>query len=112
MVANVTFNPLLTTTSLGTFSVTSDGLFQGSMMDDPAVRYAIAGGVLASSETIPMWGGVGIYENVAPTTGFDVSLGGQVGRATSLASTKALTGFSIFNQASNWITTPQPHVPL
>lgn len=112
MVNSVSFNPMLTSNALGSFSVQSDGLVQGTAFDDPAVRFALAGGYLAASETLPMWGGVGIYENVAPFGGFDVSLGGQIGRATSIASTKALTGFSVFNQAHAWITTPQSQVPL
>lgn len=111
MVNAVTINPLLTTNALGSFSAQSDGLWQGTAYDDPAVRYALAGGYLAASETLPMWGGVGIYENVSPTTNFDYSLGGQVGRATSLASTKALSGFAVFNQAHAWINTPQSTVP-
>lgn len=107
--STISFNPLLTTTAAGTFSVQSDGLVQGTAYDDPAVRNFLAGGLLASAETLPMWGGVGIFEDVAPSSGFDVSLGGQLGRATGLSS---LTGFSVFNQAHNWVTTPQSHVPL
>jgi hypothetical protein len=113
MVSTVNINPLLTTTAAGGFSVQSDGLFQGTAMDDPAVRNALAGGYLAADETIPMWGGVGIYEFIAPTPGHDYTMGGQVGRATSMGNTaKGLTGFSVFNQAHAWITSPQSRVPL
>lgn len=111
MANSISINPVLTTTSYGTFSVQSDGLFQGTAFDDPAVRNALAGGVLSVSETLPMWGGVAIYESVAPAAGFDVSLGGQIGRALSLTGSKALTGFSVFNQAHGWITSPQSPVP-
>jgi hypothetical protein len=113
MVATINFNPLLTTTAAGGFSVQADGLFQGTAFDDPAIRNALAGGLLATSETLPMWGGVGIYENVSPSAGFDVSMGGQLGRATSITGgSKNLTGFSVFNQAHAWITSPQSRVPL
>lgn len=105
----ISFNPVLTTNTFGTFSVQSDGLFQGTAMDDPAVRNALSGGVLASSETLPMWGGVGIYEDVSPASGLDASMGGLIGRATSVTN---LTGFAVFNQAHHWITSPQSPVPL
>ena len=62
--ANISLNPLQVTSAPGTFGVQSEGYIQGVAMDDPAVRYALAGGVLATAETIPMWGGVGIFENV------------------------------------------------
>lgn len=120
MTAQVPFNPMVTTNGLGSFNVSSGGFIQGIQLDDPAVRNALAGGVLADSETIPMWGGVGIYELVAgdstiylgnanPPLG---NLGGQVGRATALTGSKALTGFSVFNQAHGMINTPQSPVPL
>lgn len=109
--ANISFNPVISTNFPGTFFVSSDGYVQGTFMDDPAVRYALSGGVLASTETIPMWGGVALAEKVpAPvssTTPAD-ELGTIVTRATSQAT---LTAFSVFNQSSNWVTTPQSRVP-
>lgn len=105
--ANVSFNPVTTTNGAGSFSVQSDGFIQGSFFDDPAIRYEMAGGVLATTETVPMWGGVPIFENLnAP--GSDV-LGNTVGRATTLSN---ITGWTVFNQASNMVTTPQSPVPL
>jgi len=117
---NITINPALTTNALGSFNVSSEGYVQGTMLDDPSARYALAGGVLASSETIPMWGGVGIYEFVAGGSNNYVGnpggpagvQGGQVGRATALTGSKALTGFSVFNQAHAMINSPQSPVPL
>src|SRR5487761_2489213 len=111
MSAQISFNPGLTTNALGSFSIQSDGMVQGVATDDPAIRNELSGGVLASTETLPMWGGVGIYENI-PVSGNNGTLGGNIGRATSVSSTKALTGFSVFNQAHNWITTPQSPVPM
>ena len=109
MPANIAFNPLLVTTAQGTFSVTTDGYVQGLMMDDPAVRYALAGGVLSASETLPMWGGVAIYEDIPGAAGLpNQSMGSPVGRAANLA---AIAGFSVFNQASNWVTSPQSEAP-
>ena len=107
MSSQISINPLLTTNALGSFSTQSDGYVQGIALDDPSVRNYLAGGVLANAETLPMWGGVGIYEAI-PAGGSSV-LGSVIGRATSLA---ALTGFSVFNQAHAGITTPQSPVPL
>jgi len=109
MSAQVSFNPVLTTTASGSFNVTSDGYIQGTAQNDPAVRYQLAGGTLATSETKPMWGGVGISENVPAG-----SLGGSIVRATSLTQTSngGLNGFSVFDQDNAMTTTPQSPVPL
>lgn len=118
MVATIPLNPTLTSNAAGSFGVSWDGLIQGTVMPDPSTRFAEAGGILASTETIPMWGGVGIYEDVppavsSPSPGTPFALGGNVGRAVSLLSTtKGLTGFSSFNQAYGMINSPESPVPL
>jgi hypothetical protein len=118
MANSVSFNPMLTTTNIGGFSVQSNGLVQGVAMDDPAVRYALAGGVLATNETLPMWGGVGIYANTpalgSTSTSVGPELGPVVGRATTVTAnaSKQLLGFSTFNQATAWINWPQSNVPI
>jgi hypothetical protein len=109
MASNVSFNPLLMTTAQNTFNVSSEGYVQGVAMDDPAVRYALAGGILNATETLPIWGGVGIYEYIPGAAGAPADqLGSLVGRATTLG---ALKGFAVFNQAHAWITTPQSQCP-
>ena len=112
----ISFNPSLTTNAAGGFTVQSEGYVQGSAMDDPAVRFALAGGLIAATETLPMYGGLAIYEDVAGPATYNGSvmpgtgtLGGLVGRATSLAT---ITGFSVFNQASSWIQLPGSEVPV
>lgn len=119
MSANITFNPVVTTNAAGSFNTQSDGFIQGQAMDDPSTRYRLASGVLASTETTVMWGGVGIYNDVPgpnPTVGSPLPqsvLGGNLGRATTLAANaKQLTGFSVFDQAHNMINSPQSPVPL
>jgi len=107
MTANIGFNPYTTTTALGGFSIQSDGYIQGTMLDDPSSRNYLAGGVLANSETIPMWGGVALYEDIALTNN-QTPLGPNVGRSTSVAT---IQGFSLFNQAIHWLTTPQSQCP-
>jgi hypothetical protein len=101
------FNPMLTNSAAGLFLATTDGLVQGAVMDDPAARYQLAGGILALTETLPMWGGVGIQEDI-PFNNNLTGLGPSLQRATTLAN---LTGFSTFNQAHAWISSPQSECP-
>jgi hypothetical protein len=111
MSGSIAFNPMATTTFNGGFSYQSNGLVQGVAMDDPAVRFALAGGVLAADETTPMWGGVGIYAHVPPAA--SDTLGTIVGRAANLTpyAAKQMVGFSVVNQATAWLTTPQSPAP-
>lgn len=118
----IQLNPNISTVAQGTFGVQWDGLVQGTAYPDPSTRYALATGILSNSETIPMWGGVGIYEDVPPAvTGVGLNsalstpgaLGGNIGRAIGIAvsgGTKNLTGFSVFDQAYGMINTPQSPV--
>lgn len=114
----ISINPAITTNAAGLFSVTENGLVQGTAFDDPATRFALAGGILDPTQTLPMWGGVGIYENLPlATAGASTAsdtFGGYVGRATSITANaaKSLTGFSVFDQAHAGITSPQSTVPL
>lgn len=116
MTTNISFNPYVQTAGNGgLFNVSADGLRQGTAYPDPATRYALRGGILASSETLPMWGGVGVYMDVPNGTVGDpnVSLGLTMGRAVSLTDTsKPLAGFSVFDQAYGMVTSPQSPVPL
>jgi len=109
MASNISFNPVLTTVAAGTFTVQTDGFMQGVFLDDPAIRNELVQGILATTETLPMWGGIAIYENIPGVSGGPAdNLGSVIGRATSNA---AIAGFSTFNQASNFITTPQSEAP-
>lgn len=117
MANTVTVNPMLTSNAAGSFSTQSAGLVQGVYMDSPNARFTLAGGILATNETLPMWGGVGIYANVpalgSTSTSAGNELGTIVGRATTVTAnaSKQLLGFSTFNQATAWISTPQSPVP-
>lgn len=116
MSAQISFNPQLSTNAAGTFGVQWDGLIQGTAFPDPAVRYALSSGYLASTETLPMWGGVAISEDIPAITGSvpNAALGGSVIRANDYPGTDAgsLTGFSVFDQAYGMVNTPQSPVPL
>ena len=110
---NITINPALTTNAAGSFNVTSVGLVQGTAYPDPSARFTLNQGVVAGTETIPMWGGVGVYEDVpGGTLNPSVPLGSVLGRASALTGSKALAGFSVFDQAYAMIDSPQSPVPL
>jgi hypothetical protein len=106
---SININPSVQTNFAGTFSVQSDGYIQGLFMDDPAVRYALAGGPLGPDETLPMWGGVAILDSIGGGSAQASALGNIVTRAADYAH---VTGFSVFNQNASAIVTPQSGVPL
>lgn len=105
--ANLSLNPMGTTNAAGSFGITSDGYIQGVAMDDPANRFNLVGGTVASTETTPLWGGVAIAEMIPGTKSRPT--GSNIRRATSVAD---LEGFTVFNQAHNGLTTPNSPVPL
>lgn len=110
---SITLNPIVTTNARGSFGTTWAGLIQGTAFADPSTRNALAGGVLASTETLPMWGGVGISENVPASPLVPAgTFGGAIKRANLLTGSQALTGFSVFDQNHSAINTPQSPVPL
>lgn len=113
MSATISINPYATTVAKGMFNNTAQGMRQGTAFPDPATRNAQRTTQLASTETLPMWGGVGVYENIPGVpNGPNASLGPIVGRADSLAGAKALAGFSVFDGAYGMVTTPESPVPL
>lgn len=119
MVANLNFNPMINSNAAGTFGVHWDGLIAGTAYPDPATRFGLASGWLSDLETIPMWGGVAVSEQVplpqgAPPMTPDPALQGAIRRATNLGpagTALSLTGISVFNQAYGMINSPQQPVP-
>lgn len=107
MAANISFQPYATTNVVGSFSVQSDGYVQGVALDDPSVRNYLNGGPLATTETLPMWGGVAVSESIPAATA-NTSVGNTISRATAVAN---INGFSVFNQAAAWITSPTSECP-
>ena len=120
MSALISLNPMQTTNASGLFNTNSAGFTQGDAQDDPAVKFALAGGILSTSATTPIWGGIPIQEfsavgqngqgtlsgNVQPGT---ATLGSSVLQATGSANP---TGIAVYNQAYAGITTPQSTAPL
>lgn len=103
--------PNLTTSGQGLFNgASSDGYIQGQAMPDPATRFALRGGIVAASETVPMWGGIGVAAAISPisATGPKQVLGQVLSRAAALT---ALIGFTVFDQSYNMINDPTNTVP-
>lgn len=111
--AGFNFNPQPTTVGQGLFTgKSSTGLVQGTAYPDPAVRFQLRGGLISTTETNPMWGGMGIYQDIPGGQGNpNVALGPIVGRATAMTGSKPLAGFSVFDQAYGMINWPQSPVP-
>ena len=105
-------NPVVTTNFAGQFQTTSDGYTQGQALADWSLMSQLRGGVLAASETLPMYPGVGVYENM-PAAGSSTFVTPTVGRATNVTANtaKTLAGFSVFNNWVNGVNNPQSPVP-
>ena len=119
MVGSLSYNPIVTTNASGSFNVESTGYIQGQAMDDPAIRHELFGGVLAVTETLPMYGGVGIYEQIGGlANGPGSVLGNILGRATGLYPGTGtpgnfnLVGFSVFDQDHSMIQSATQEVPV
>ena len=111
---NITINPAITSNAAGTFNTSSVGLIQGTGYPDPETNYSLAGGILLSTETLPMWGGVAIFEQVPGATGApSAALGSPVGRSTTVTGgSKPITAFAMFDRAYGMINSPQSPVQL
>ena len=110
---SITLNPIITSNARGSFGTSWNGLIAGTAYADPSTRNALAGGVLATTETLPMWGGVGISEWIAADPMIAAgTFGGSIRRAALLTGASGLTGFSVFDQNHSAIQTPQSPVPL
>lgn len=106
--------PSMTTAGQGLFNgASSTGLIQGQAFPDAAVRNALRSGIVSQNETVPMWGGIGVYADISPisSTGPKGQLGQVLGRATALTGSTALVGFTVFDQAYNMVTDPNNPVP-
>lgn len=106
--------PNQTTAGQGLFNgASSVGMIQGQADPDPATRYALRSGIVSNNETVPMWGGLGVYALVPPisATGPAHALGQSLGRASGLTGGTGLVGFSVFDQGYNMVNDPTNTVP-
>lgn len=103
--ASINMNPILTTNAKGLFSTNSNGYTQGDAQDDPAVKFALCGGVYDAEATAPIFGGMPAQEFVPAG---DSVLGSTIKAAADDADP---TAFVVFNQAFAGLTTPQSNAP-
>jgi hypothetical protein len=109
LTALIQFNPYTTTSPSNPFLLQTQGYVEGMPYDDTVSRLWLMSGTLASTETLPMWGGVAIaeYINVAGS-GAD-ALGPSIVRATSSITP---TGFSTFLSQMHMVITPGTTAPV
>lgn len=109
-----TFNPFAMTNVQDSFSVQSNGFWQGDLQADPAGRFQLAAGVIKSTETLPIWGGMAVFEETPAATPANGYAGSIIGRFTSTLAVagKHVAGFTVFNGTYSLPTTPQSPVPL
>ncbi len=99
--------PFTTTGISDGFVVSTDGYVQGTYLPDPANRYNLEGGYVASTQTQPLWGGLAVALAV-PAVG-DNAQGPALVAATSLAT---INGWTLFDQASAGLISATSNVPL
>ncbi|HEX7911781.1 MAG TPA: hypothetical protein VF534_27320 [Paraburkholderia sp.] len=97
----ISFNPQATTSPSNTFVQSTEGYVQGTTFDDTSSRMWLSSGVIASSVTQPVWGGMAITEDVATVNA------NSLGNSLVLASAAGnVTGFTVFDQSHNMIIVP------
>ena len=108
MSGTISFNPYGTSQPQNSFLSQTQGYVQGVAYDDPSVRMELERGILASTETVVMWGGIPVSELINTTgTGAD-GIGPVLKRSTSQAT---VTGISVFNQAHSMVIVPGASTP-
>jgi len=103
-----TWNPYAITNATDSFSVQSQGFVQGDVQADPATRFQIAGGNVALTESLPLWGGIAIYEATPPAQPAGGFNGSTIGRALNASQ---ISGFSVQNGSNAAPTNPQNTAP-
>lgn len=113
---SIVFNPYITTNAAGSFGTSSTGGVQGTAYDSPNARFNLATGVWSTTNTLPLYGGIGISELLSTrlVTAPNAELGPLATFATSLTAgaTGQLTGWSVFDQNHSAVNSPQSSVPL
>jgi len=105
--AGFTVNPVVVTNFSGSFFSTSTGYVSGTLLDDPVTRFKLNQGMWNSATAA--YGGVGITITL-PTAGTEAD---EYNSVLTLATSQAnLLGFTVWNQATAMVQTPQGNVPL
>lgn len=104
---SISINPSVTIAPPSSFLADTTGYIQGIALADPTARQWLLSGAVASTVTQPVWGGMGITENVSvPGSG---AAGNQIALATAETN---LTGFTVSNRGYNMIVTPGNNVQV
>ena len=99
-----------TTGANNTFLLNTDGFIVGTLYGKFPDRYAIEGGVVASTQATPLYGGLPLTLAVtAPTIQGSSGLGE---RATLATAQTNIDGWSVFDQASAGVISGFSNVPL
>lgn len=100
-------SPFATTGISDGFVLSTDGYVQGVYLPDPANRYNLEGGTVASTQTQPLWGGLAVGLAVP-------AVGSNAEGPTLFASTSSATinGWTLFDQASAGLVSGTSPVPL
>ena len=100
-----------TTVSASSFLLSSDGYVQGTLVGKFPDRFQIEAGVVAPTQTTPLYGGQPLSLAVkAPTTTQGSSGLGELASLSTAATN--IDGWCIFDQASAGVITPYSNVPL
>ena len=105
--ANISFNPALTTQPQNSFQLNTQGYIQGLTQDDPVSRMFLSAGQVASGVAQPMWGGMGVSVQVG-----GLNSNGQSLASLALATSTQIQGFTVFDQAINMQIIPGNSVPV
>ncbi|WP_455387433.1 hypothetical protein [Petrachloros mirabilis] len=105
--ANISFNPALTSQPQNSFQLQTQGFIQGLTADDPVSRMYLMAGTVGSGVTQPVWGGMGVAVNVG-----GLPTGATPSQTITLATTTAIQGFTVFDQAINMSIIPGNSVPV
>ncbi|MDE2104862.1 MAG: hypothetical protein KGL39_46930 [Patescibacteria group bacterium] len=105
--ANISFNPALTSQPQNSFQLQTQGFIQGLTADDPVSRMFLMAGQVGSGVSQPVWGGLGIAANVG-----GLPKSGMASPTITMATTSEIQGFTVFDQAINMSIIPGNAVPV
>jgi hypothetical protein len=103
---SVSWDLMQTTGVSGAFLKDTEGYIAGFMLDDPAIRYQIESGVLASGVSGSVYAGLPVTISI-PEPG--ALLGSVLTLATSAAN---IDGWIVANQSADMFVTPSNPVPV
>ncbi len=111
MASTIPVAPYQTTNAQHSFLLQTDGFVAGTFLDNPAFRYTLEGGVVSSSQSTALYGGLPVTLDV-PATGAGGSSSGLGSTILAATAETNIDAFCVFNQASAGVITASSNVPL